>query len=124
MTHPVPSDELCAKARDDFFRGVEEGVEQMAERYVRTRDLPGLMRLSGAALWPREIEDYSIEGTKRLIARIGQAIAAVEVAGITDHYSYSTTRHMALLTAWRAEKARLAHELNLEGLANILRAAE
>jgi hypothetical protein len=123
MNHPMPSDELCARARTTWLQVVARAGELSAQTYVRGRDLAGLMRLSGAALWPRELNDHSIEGTARLIARIQFAVTAVEVAGITQHHSYDVNRHIALLGALNAERARLNH-LHQQRIVKLHEAAE
>jgi hypothetical protein len=96
-------------------------VDAVAAAYVRDRHLAGPMRMSGAALWPRELADYSIEGTGRLITRIQNTVKAVEFCA--GHWSYDMNRHVALLGALQAEKAFLA-SLHQQRVVSLYEAAE
>lgn len=100
----MPSDELCAKVRDDFFRSAEKGIEREVAAYVRERDLPKLI-----AVWPKELRNHTVGGTEHVISRIQKVIRACYAAGLRSHWSYDTQRHIGLLTALKAEQARLAH---------------
>lgn len=112
----MPSDELCRKSRNDFYRSAEQGIEREADAYIRQRDLIDKKLL---ALWPKEASNYSIPGTEQIIFRIQSALRATYRLAINGdasgnerpHWSYDVNRHMALLTALRGEQARLKHLL-------------
>ncbi len=73
-----------------------------AKVYVRSRDLPRLV-----ALWPRELEDESAEGIRRVLATLRRALRAERRRAMSGHWSYDLNRHLALLSAYKAEAARL-----------------
>lgn len=72
-----------------------------ARAYRRERDLPRLI-----ALWPREIEDESPEGSLRILTMLRRALRAERRRGLAGHWSYDLNRHLGLLSAYRAELAR------------------
>jgi hypothetical protein len=74
-------------------------------RYSRSRDLPRLV-----PLWPREIEDESEDGRRRLVAKLRRALREERRRGLAGHWAYDLARHAALLRAYRAELARLPDE--------------
>lgn len=76
--------------------------ESGANSYQRARDLPRLL-----PLWPREIADYSLAGTRRIVAGLRKAMRAERRRGLAGQWSYDLSRHMALATALKAERARL-----------------
>ena len=88
-----------------FSAGVRDG----ASAYVRSRDLPRLI-----ALWPRELEDPSPEGTLRILAKLRQALRAERVRAHSGHWSYDLNRHLGLLSAYRGELARLGRRESLD----------
>lgn len=67
--------------------------------YRREKDLPPLI-----ALWPHEIEDKSISGTERVIAKLSTALRAERNRGKSGHWSYDLNRHIALSTALKEEQ--------------------
>ncbi len=73
-----------------------------AKAYQRMRDLPRLL-----PLWPWEIADDSIKGTRRIVAALRKALRAERRRGMAGHWSYDLARHMALIAALKAEKQRL-----------------
>jgi hypothetical protein len=73
-----------------------------ARVYERSRDLPRLV-----ALWPRELEDDSAEGTGRVLMKLRRALRAERRRAMSGHWSYDLNRHLALLSAYKAEAARL-----------------
>ena len=103
MTHPLPSAALCASISDAAKQSAECGIEREAKLYVRGRDLPKLV-----ALWPKEINDYSIPGTEHIVRRIRQVLGAYYALGLRKHWSHNVSRHVALAVALKAEKATLA----------------
>jgi len=83
-------------------RVLELMVEADSERYDRSH----LTR--HMAIWPRELNDYSIPGTEQIIARVQKVLCACYAMALRDAWAYDTNRHIALLTALRCEQARLA----------------
>lgn len=79
------------------------GVRDGAQAYVRSRDLPRLI-----ALWPHEIEDLSVDGTLLVLAKLRKALRTERVRARGGHWSYDLNRHLGLLSAYRAELARLS----------------
>jgi hypothetical protein len=84
------------------------GVRDGAAAYVRSRDLPALI-----ALWPQELADESADGALRVLAKLRQALRAERVRARGGHWSYDLNRHLALLSAYRAELARLGGSQSL-----------
>jgi hypothetical protein len=58
-------------------------------------------------LWPHEMADESLEGRRRLVARLHSALRAERRRGIAGHWSYDLARHVELLRVYRAELAAL-----------------
>ncbi len=79
-----------------------------AEAYRRNLHLPGLL-----ALWPAELADDSQAGRQRIVARLHRALRAERTRGRSGHWTYDLNRHIALLGALRAEKARLSGRVGL-----------
>jgi hypothetical protein len=84
------------------------GVRDSAAAYVRSRDLPALV-----ALWPHELADESPDGALRVLAKLRQALRAERVRARAGHWSYDLNRHLALLSAYRGELARLGRSQSL-----------
>jgi hypothetical protein len=70
--------------------------------YCRDKTLPGLLKL-----WPRELDDYSYPGTLRLVALLRNALRAERCRARAGHWAYDLSRHLALMSALRAERERL-----------------
>lgn len=85
-------------------------AEGRRRAYDRRRDLPGLL-----ALWPGEITDLSLEGHRRIIARLESALRAERRRGQCGHWTYDLARHRALLRAYREERAALRARERREG---------
>ncbi len=73
-----------------------------AKAYLRMRDLPALV-----PLWPHELADDTAEGTQRILLKLGRALRAERRRARASHWSYDLNRHLALMSAVRAEQARL-----------------
>ncbi|MFZ2017281.1 MAG: hypothetical protein WAU90_01230 [Methyloceanibacter sp.] len=73
--------------------------------YSRPRDLPKLI-----ALWPRELDDESAEGCRLVLGKLRRALRAERRRASSGHWSYDLNRHLALVTAHKAELARLEAE--------------
>jgi hypothetical protein len=86
-----------------------------AASYARARDLPKLL-----ALPPDEIEDGGASATERIVAKLAVRVRAQALLGRRRHWSYDLNRHLALLTALKAERAHLAHLRNAASLAQLL----
>lgn len=78
-------------------------AEQRGIGYDRIRDLPKLI-----ALWPDELRDFSRTGTHTIISRLRLAMRAERKRGQSGHWSYDLERHLALVRAYKAERALLA----------------
>ena len=76
-----------------------------AKAYSRARDLPKLI-----ALWPRELDDESAEGCRLVLGKLRRALRAERRRASSGHWSYDLNRHLALVTAYKAELARLETE--------------
>ncbi len=97
------SDPICAPAivprpRPATTFGASRPPRQ---HYDRNRDLPLLL-----PLWPDELADETSEGHARIIAKLQHALRRERRNGISGHWTYNLTRHEALLTALRHERAR------------------
>ena len=55
-------------------------------------------------LWPSEIADTSLEGRRRLVAKLERALKAERRRGRAGHWTYDLARHAALLAAWKRER--------------------
>ena len=73
-------------------------VEAGAGCYVRARDLPRLI-----ALWPQELEDQTSEGSLLILSKLRRALRAERRRALAGHWSYELNRHLALMTAYKAE---------------------
>lgn len=89
-----------------------------AASYSRARDLPKLLTLP-----PNEIEDDGVPATERIVTKLAARTRAQAQLGRRRHWSYDLNRHLALLTALKAERAHLAHLRNVAGLAELVAAA-
>nr|WP_246810198.1 DUF6477 family protein [Methyloligella sp. GL2] len=74
-----------------------------AHDYRRPRDLPKLL-----PLWPEELEDRSYAGTETIANRLAAALRTERRRALANHWSYDLNRHLALLSAYKAEQAYLA----------------
>jgi Family of unknown function (DUF6477) len=70
--------------------------------YDRAVDLARLL-----PLWPEELADCSIAGRTKLVQMLERALRAERQRGVGGHWTYDLTRHAALLSALRAERAAL-----------------
>jgi hypothetical protein len=60
------------------------------------------------ALWPREIEDESLSGRQKILAKLRQALRAERRRGLSGHWTYDLARHVELLRVYREELAAVA----------------
>ncbi|MGV1013465.1 MAG: hypothetical protein ACOYB4_00690 [Methyloceanibacter sp.] len=88
-----------AEAKPVFVTMAEAG----ASSYLRARDLPKLI-----ALWPRELADESLEGRLYVLGKLRHALRAERRRALSGHWSYDLNRHLGLLSAYKAEFARLS----------------
>ena len=77
-------------------------AEAGAAAYKRARDLPKLI-----ALWPRELDDHSPEGRRRVLSKLRSALRAERRRALSGHWSYDLNRHLGLLSAYKGELAGL-----------------
>jgi hypothetical protein len=71
--------------------------------YSRAEQIPGLLRI-----WPNEADDYSYPGTLKVVALLRRALRAERNRGRERHWAYDLNRHLGLMEALKAERARLA----------------
>jgi hypothetical protein len=64
------------------------------------------------ALWPHEIEDESVSGRERILAKLRQALRAERRRGLSGHWTYDLARHVELLRVYREELAAVAGRPN------------
>lgn len=76
----------------------ERRRDSAAQKYCRSRDLKRLL-----PMWPSEIEDHSVEGKCRLLAKLRRALREERRRGLAGHWAYDLARHAALFRAYRAE---------------------
>jgi hypothetical protein len=86
-----------------------------AASYVRARDLPKLFGLS-----PDHFADASVAGTERIVTKLVALARAQHRLGRRRHWSYDLNRHLAVLTALKAERAHLARLRNAANLARLI----
>ena len=55
------------------------------------------------ALWPQEIEDDSLAGRLRIVAKLRRALRAERQRGLAGHWTYDLARHAELLRAYKQE---------------------
>jgi hypothetical protein len=72
-------------------------------QYRRAEQLPPLLKL-----WPKDVDDYSYPGTLRIAALLRKALRAERNRARTSHWAYDLNRHLGLIDALKAERARLA----------------
>ncbi len=70
--------------------------------YLRSRDLPCLI-----ALWPRELANLSPEGGLHILSKLKRALRAERRRALAGHWSYDLNRHLALMSAYKAELGSL-----------------
>jgi hypothetical protein len=78
-------------------------AEADAAAYLRARDLPKVI-----ALWPHELADHSLEGRRRVLAKLRSALRAERRRALSGHWSYDLNRHLGLLSAYKGELAGLS----------------
>jgi hypothetical protein len=81
---------------------------QQADDYQRLRDLPKLL-----PLWPDEISDETVEGARKLIAKLKRALRAERRRGRAGHWSYDLDRHLRLVRAHKSEMTRLENMMDI-----------
>nr|WP_280141744.1 DUF6477 family protein [Cohaesibacter marisflavi] len=69
-------------------------------KYVRDRDLPGLLHM-----FPGELRSLEKNNEGAILRKLSQALRAERRRGRAAHYRYSLMRHIALMQAIAAEKA-------------------
>lgn len=79
-------------------RGASDSKQQT---YDRLRDLPGLL-----PIWPAELSDFSLEGTRKLLVALRKATRTERLRGSSGHWAYDLGRHLALVKAYKAESLR------------------
>ena len=74
--------------------------QQICDRidYDHDRDLPRLI-----PLWPKDLQDRSPSARIKLLGKLRQALRQERRRGTSGHWTYSVSRHKALLDAYRCE---------------------
>lgn len=80
-------------------RTCHSGLSIDKDVYDRLRDLPALI-----PAWPAEIEDFSPEGTLKLLHKLKNALRAERARGLAGHWAYDLERHLKLAIAHKAEE--------------------
>lgn len=81
------------------------GVRALRSPSLRRDDL-SRCEIFGASPW--EVEDDSIDGRGRLIARLGRACRNERRRGVSGHWTYSRPRHEHMCRTLQVERAELA----------------
>lgn len=71
--------------------------------YMRHIHLPRLI-----GIWPSQINDFSRETTALIVHKLYKALRAERQKGRSGHWAYDFNKHLSLVAAYKAEKARLA----------------
>lgn len=88
-------DEGCLSSK----RGsCEQYRKPIHANYIREVDLISLI-----ALWPKELEDYSLKGTEIIIRKLRSAIRTERKSGKMGHWSYNLNKHAALVRVLKKE---------------------
>lgn len=98
-----PPARLDDALRRGAARAARDTVRAGAERYDRARHLPRLIRAV-----PGEFEGDDAATGAAIVARLTHALAAERRRARGGHWSYDLNRHIALMQALAAERARLA----------------
>ena len=59
-------------------------------------------------MWPHEIEDESLSGRQKILAKLRQALRAERRRGLSGHWTYDLARHVELLRVYQEELAVIA----------------
>ena len=73
---------------------------ELRRPYNRRTELPRIL-----PLWPHELDDESLEGRRRILAKLRRALRAERRRGIAGHWTYDLARHVELLRVYRCELA-------------------
>jgi hypothetical protein len=84
-------------------RRPEVGPPKLRQPYDRRAELARIL-----PLWPRELDDESPSGRRRILAKLRCALRAERRRGIAGHWTYDLPRHVELLRVYRLEAASLA----------------
>lgn len=58
-------------------------------------------------MWPKELDDLTLDGRKRVVAKLARALRAERRRGRAGHWTYDLARHAALLRIWTTERRDL-----------------
>jgi hypothetical protein len=86
-------------------RGLAATIERGIAAYRRETHLPRLLPIACS-----ELTNKSDNSTQKLCLRLATALRQERVRGRAGHWSYDVNRHLALLEAYRAERAQLTAE--------------
>jgi hypothetical protein len=68
--------------------------------YDRRRELPRVL-----PLWPHELDNETLPGRRLILAKLRRALRAERCRGLSGHWTYDLSRHVALLRVYRLELA-------------------
>ncbi|WP_172653357.1 DUF6477 family protein [Methyloceanibacter caenitepidi] len=104
MHGPSPARLAACERAGTSYR--DRAIANAAARYDRRRHLPKIL---GTA--PQDLVDFSVKGTRALIAGLTRLARNSARAGSAGHWSYDPNNHIEILGALRAERARLATQM-------------
>lgn len=78
----------------------------ISPRYRRDQHLALLIPVG-----PQDLSDQSIAGQDQIVRRLMRSLRGERTRGKAGHWSYDLNRHIGLVRALRAERARLRHML-------------
>ena len=58
-------------------------------------------------MWPAEVEDLSLSGRRHIIRYLERALRAERRRGRAGHFAYNISRHAALISNYKQERAAL-----------------
>jgi len=91
------------RTRSHFHRAQPRNSRNATARgpaYDRRTELPRIL-----PLWPRELDDQSAAGRRRIVAKLARALRAERRRGVAGHWTYDLARHVELLRVYRLELA-------------------
>ena len=105
----INADMLTGPSVDRIFGPV---IAAGVSRYTRDH----LYSRLEVAFYRAELDDYSVAGCERIIAKLKERCASMRALGLRAHWSYDTNRHLGLLIALEAEKQNLARARTCDGV--------
>ena len=91
--------------------GARVAASRLSQRYDRRTELARIL-----PLWPHELEDQTLQGRRRVLAKLMSALRAERRRGVAGHWTYDLARHAELLRVYRLELAAGRHMLRGGGV--------